>query len=62
MPKELRISAIITLPDGVFAEAAALCEAKPILDRLTTEFEEAAITYEVVTPKPRGEKPAAGTE
>ena len=62
MSRELRISAIVTLPDGVFAEAAALCEAKPILDRLTTEFEDAAVTYEVITPKPRGSKADGSSE
>lgn len=56
MPRELRISAVVTLPDGVFEEARAIVDAKPILDRLNTEFEGAAVSFEIVTPKPRGAK------
>jgi len=54
MPRELRISAVITLPDDKWQEAAALVEAKPLLDRLRTDFPSAAIEDEIVTPKPRG--------
>lgn len=57
MPRELRISAVVTLPDGVFEEAEALVNARPILDRMKVEFDDAAITFEIVTPKPRGSKP-----
>lgn len=56
MPRELRISAVITLPDDKWQEAAALVEAKPLLDRLRTDFPNATIEDEIVTPKPRGAK------
>lgn len=54
MPRELRISAVICLPDDKWQEAAALVEAKPLLDRLRTDFPSAEVTDEIVTPKPRG--------
>lgn len=56
MPRELRISAVITLPDDKWQEAAALVEAKPLLDKLRADFPNADVTDEIVTPKPRGTK------
>lgn len=53
MPKELRISAVVTLPDDIFEEAAALVAAKPMLDKLIADFPAARVKHEVVTPKPR---------
>lgn len=58
MPRELRISAVVTLPDGVFEEAEALVNARPMITRLQADYgDNAAITFEIVTPKPRGSKP-----
>ena len=56
MPRELRISAVVTLPDGLFEEAAAIVDAKPFMDSLNEKFPEVAVTFEIVTPKPRGSK------
>ncbi len=57
MPRELRISAVVTLPDGVFEEAEALVNARPMITRLQADYgDNAAITFEIVTPKPRGGK------
>jgi hypothetical protein len=57
MPRELRISAVVTLPDGVFEEARAIVDARPILQQILEAFPDAAITFEIVTPKPRSAKP-----
>ena len=56
MPRELRIFAVVTLPDGVFEEAQAIVDAKPIMEAIQREYEAAQITFEIVTPKPRGGK------
>ena len=60
MPKELRISAVVTLPDDIFAEAKALVGAQPLLEKLPIEFPTAKVTYVVVTPKQRGGDDAQG--
>lgn len=56
MPRELRISAVVTLPDDKWEEAAALVAAKPLLDQLRESFPTAAVEDEIVTPKPRAPK------
>ena len=61
MPRELRISAVVTLPDGVFEEARAIVDAKPILEQIQEAFQDAAITFEIVTPKPRAPKAEGDT-
>ena len=62
MPKELRITTIITIPDGVFEEAVAIAKAEPFI----TAFHAALLDVvaddalrhdvELVTPRPRGAK------
>jgi hypothetical protein len=56
MPRELRIYAVVTLPEGVFEEAQAIVDAKPILEMISDKFAGAAITHEIIMPKPRGGK------
>lgn len=56
MPRELRIYAVVTLPEGVFEEAQAIVDAKPILETIGEKFTGAAITHEIITPKPRNTK------
>lgn len=56
MPRELRISAVVTLPDGLFEEAAAIVDAKPFMEFISEKFPDVAVTFEIVTPKPRAAK------
>lgn len=56
MPRELRISAVVTLPDGLFEAAAAIVHAKPFMESIREKFPDVAVTFEIVTPKPRGSK------
>lgn len=58
MPRELRISATITLPDDRWEEAAALVEYKPLLDGLKEAFPGSVWEDEIVQPRPRGAKTA----
>ena len=60
MPKELRVTAIITVPDGVFEEAAAIAAAQPAVLAFQAALAEAVGAdnvrqdIELVTPRPRG--------
>jgi len=57
MARELRISIDLALPEGAFEEAAALVACKPALDGLAKAFPDGArIEWQIVTPKPRGDK------
>lgn len=58
MARELRVSAIIPLPDGVFEEADILAAARPIVSKLEADVAtlKGAVEFEVVTPKPRAAK------
>lgn len=62
MARELRVSATVPLPDGVFEEADVLAKARPIVDRLKSEVAElgGAVEFEIVVPRPRtkAEEPA----
>jgi hypothetical protein len=60
MPRELRISATVSLPEGVFDEAAVLSAAKPVVDGFSDEIRKlgGVVEIEVVVPKPRGAKDA----
>lgn len=62
MPRELRISVTVQLPDDKWDEAEALVKAKPLLDRMKQDFPDAAIEDEIVTPKPRGKTEVSWVE
>lgn len=62
MPRELRIDVVVTLSDDPFEEAQEIVDARPMLEQLRTTFPNAKLTYGVVTPKPRAERPAAETK
>lgn len=59
MPRELRIEAIIPLPDGVFEEAAVLMDVKPAYEALAEAVGKLGghTTRDTVTP--RGAKEVA---
>lgn len=58
MPKELRISAIIEVPDDIWGQTDKLAGAKPVVEAFTKAVEELGgrVDAELVTPKPRGER------
>jgi hypothetical protein len=58
MAAELRIDARIPLPEGIMEEADALHAIKPALETFIAAVKIFAgnVTYERVTPKPRGAK------
>jgi hypothetical protein len=60
MAREFRLDLKITLPDGDFDEAEALVALKPVVEAfgetLQTARFDMALSYGVVTPKPRGGK------
>ena len=62
MPKELRITAVIIVPDGIFEEAAAIAATQPVVkafrDALIAAVgvENVRHDVELVTPRPRGVK------
>jgi hypothetical protein len=63
MPKELRVTAVITVPDGVFEEAAAIAAAQPDVLEFQSALADAVGAdnvrqdIELVTPRPRGAQP-----
>ena len=59
MARELRVSAAMELPDDLMQRAEALMRVKGALEAFTEAMEDAGgtVTYEEVTPRPRGEKP-----
>lgn len=63
MPRELRIWAIVEVPDEIWAQTDKLADAKPVVQafREAMELIGGVVTVDLVTPKPRGEKgdPAA---
>lgn len=63
MPKELRISAVIEVPDDIWEQADKMAAAKPIVAEFTAAVEKMGgkVEAELVTPKPRADKgdPAA---
>ena len=56
MPRELRVSATLPLPENPFDEAELVVESKPMIDAFFQRMEELGGTasYSVLTPKPRG--------
>lgn len=58
MPRELRISATLTLPEGAFEEAETLTLVRPVLTEFETSFARlgGAVEFDVVVPKPRAAK------
>ena len=60
MAREFRLDLKVTLPEGDFDEAAALVALKPVVEAFEETLRkvagEMALTYGVVTPKPRGAK------
>lgn len=61
--KELRISAVVEVPDDIWTQADTLSAAKPIVEQFTTALAllGGKVEAELVTPKPRADKgdPAA---
>lgn len=55
MPKELRISATIEVPDDIWEQAATLTEAKPVVRQFTEAVEGmgGSVTVDLVVPRPR---------
>ena len=58
MAKELRISAVIEVPDDIWAQADTLSAAKPIVETFTSALASIGgkVEAELVTPKPRADK------
>lgn len=60
MPRELRITAVIALPEDAFDEADMLTKMRPVLETLRASMPDSgAVTHEIVTPRPRAEKTAS---
>jgi hypothetical protein len=66
MPRELRVTATVVLPDGTFERAAALVALKPIVETfkagltaLSSGNEETHVAFEMSVVRPRGEKEPA---
>lgn len=59
MPKELRIAVTLEIPDDIWEQADKLSAAKPIVEAFTAAVKALGgkVEAELVTPKPRGEKP-----
>lgn len=55
MPRELRISAVIEVPDDIWAQADRLGEAKPVVAAFTEAVERMGgkVEVELVVPRPR---------
>ena len=55
MPKELRISATIEVPDEIWAQTDKLSDAKPVVGAFREAVEKlgGAVSVDLVTPKPR---------
>lgn len=58
MPKELRISAIIEVPDDIWEQADKMAAAKPIVAEFTAAVERLGgkVEAELVVPRPRTDK------
>lgn len=58
MPREMRISAVIPLPEGAFAEASAIVNMQDPIEAFADAVRKAGgeSTCDVVQPKTRGEK------
>jgi hypothetical protein len=63
VPKELRISAVVEVPDDIWQQADTLSAAKPVVEAFTEAVQKMGgrVEAELVTPKPRADKgdPAA---
>ena len=63
MPKEIRISATVTVPDDIWEQADKIAAMKPAYDAFAAAMSDLGgqVEYDLVTPKPRVEKgdPAA---
>ena len=64
MPRELRISAIVEVPDDIWAQADKLSAAKPVVEAFTESVEKLGgkVEAELVTPKPRADKGDAAAQ
>lgn len=58
MPREIRISAVIPLPEGAFAEASAIVNMQATVEAFAEAVRDAGgeSTCDVVQPKTRSEK------
>lgn len=64
MPKELRISAVVEVPDDIWSQADTLSAAKPIVEAFTEAVGKLGgkVEAELVTPKPRTDKGDAAAQ
>jgi hypothetical protein len=58
LPKELRISAVVEVPDDIWQQADKLSAAKPIVEAFAEAVEKLGgkVEFDLVTPKPRADK------
>lgn len=58
MPKELRISAVVEVPDDIWEQADTRSTAKPIVEQFKASLAAIGgkVEAELVTPKPRADK------
>jgi hypothetical protein len=56
MPKELRISAVVEVPDDIWAQTDKLSTAKPVVEAFTEAMTKMGgkVDVELVAPRPRG--------
>ncbi len=56
MPKELRISATVEVPDDIWAQTDKLAAAKPVVEAFTEAVTQLGgkVDVELVVPRPRG--------
>lgn len=61
MAKELRISAVVEVPDDIWGQTDKLAAAQPVVQAFTEAVEKLGgkVEAELVTPKPRGDKQPA---
>ena len=64
MPKELRISAVVEVPDDIFAGADKLASARPFVEafREAVEAIGGEVNVDLVVPRPRADKGDAAAQ
>lgn len=64
MPKELRISAVVEVPDDIWQQADKLSDAKPVVGAFREAIEKMGgkVDVDLVVPRPRAEKGEAASQ
>ena len=64
MPKELRISAVVEVPDDIWQQADKLSDAKPVVGAFREAIEKMGgkVETELVVPRPRVDKGDAAAQ